>query len=214
MTLNADIISKNFPSLTEKALVKEICQVGVLKEVDEGKILMQIGDYINSIPLLIDGIIRINREDLDGQEIFLYYLEGGQTCAMSFTCCMEEERSSIRATSETRASILFIPIQYMDEWMLKYKSWKNFVMRSYSLRFEELLSTIDSIAFENMDERLWRYLQNRTESLNNLELHLTHQQIAQDLNASREAISRLLKKLENQGRIKLSRNRIAILKEG
>lgn len=209
--MNIDILKTTFPSLVERELLNELSDVGILKEIEEGKVLMEIGDYIKSVPLLLDGLIRISREDEEGKEIFLYYIEGGQTCAMSLTCCMEAERSNIRAISEVKSSIFFIPVQYMDEWMHKYRSWKNFVMRSYSLRFEEMLRTIDSIAFENMDERLWRYLQKRAQSVGKGLLNLTHQQIALDLNASREAISRLLKKLEKQGKVTLGRNRIEIL---
>lgn len=211
--MNTDILKKTFPSLTEKELLAELSEVGILKEIEEGKVLMDIGDHIKSVPLLIDGLIRISREDEEGKEIFLYYIEGGQTCAMSLTCCMESEKSNIRAIAEVKSAIFFIPVQYMDEWMLKYRSWKNFVMRSYSLRFEEMLHTIDSIAFENMDERLWKYLLNRSQSIGSTKMNLTHQQIALDLNASREAVSRLLKKLEKQEKVVLGRNNIELLKE-
>ncbi len=209
--MNTEIVQQHFPSLSEKGLLEEISKVGIVKNIAEGNKLMEIGDYIKSVPLLIEGLIRISREDLDGKEIFLYYIEGGQTCAMSLTCCMEAERSNVRAIAETDCKILFIPIEYMDEWMLRYRSWKNFVMRSYSFRFEEMLQTIDSIAFENMDERLWKYLNKRYHTTGRTNMNLTHQQIAQDLNASREAISRLLKKLEHQGKVKLSRNKIELI---
>jgi len=166
---------------------------------------MDIGQAINQIPLVLKGSIKILREDEEGNEIFLYYLEPGHACATSITCCMSGQRSTIRAIAEDDTEYLAIPVQYSDEWMLKYKTWKNFVMNTYAERFEELLKAIDQLAFKKMDERFSKYLHD------NSEIHISHQEIAYDLNTSREVISRLLKQLERMGSIKLGRNRIIIL---
>jgi len=177
-----------------------------------GEVIMDYGHYIKLVPLVVKGSIKVVREDAErDHEIFLYFLSSGETCSMSFSCCMLNKRSDIRTTAEEDATIIGIPIKYVDEWMMKYKSWKNFVMSSYDQRMQELVKTIDTIAFDNMDERLLKYLHQKSEAVNSKILLTTHQDIAYDLNASREAISRLLKKLEHIGRIKLSRNKIELL---
>lgn len=172
---------------------------------------MDIEQPINQIPLVIKGSIKILREDEEGNEIFLYYLEPGHACATSITCCMSGQRSTIRAIAEDDTEYLAIPVQYSDEWMLKYKTWKNFVMNTYAERFEELLKAIDQLAFKKMDERLSKYLHDKADLHESCEIHISHQEIAYDLNTSREVISRLLKQLERIGSIKLGRNRIIIL---
>lgn len=211
MLANPQIIREHFPMFTERALIDEIAEVGVLRGVSEGEELINIGQYIKWVPLVISGSIKIGREDQSGNELFLYYLDGGDTCAMSLTCCLEQEKSNIKAVAEVDSQLVMIPVKYMDQWMLKYRSWKNFVMRSYSSRFEELIRALDSVAFQRMDQRLENYLKERSKSLKTDLLHVTHQEIAYDLNSSREAVSRLLKKLETTGRIKLGRNKIELL---
>lgn len=205
------IIEQQFPAIYEPELKKEIAEVGKLVEIKAGSTIMDIGQYIKSIPLVVDGSIKVIREDDDGHEIFLYYVESKNTCAMSLTCCMSYSQSKIRAIAEEDTTVINIPVKYMDEWMQKYTSWKNFTMMTYSNRFEELLKTIDLIAFHHMDERLLKYLQNKSETLNSDTLSVTHQEIAYDLNSSREAVSRLLKQLEKMGKIKLSRNKIEMV---
>ena len=163
------------------------------------------------IPLLIEGTISVSREDDDGHEILLYYLNPGTACSMSFTCCMMNKRSEIRAIAEERSVMIGIPIRYMDEWMSKYPSWKNFIMRSYDNRLMEMVRTIDSIAFKKMDARLVEYLEKKAAALGTNIINATHQNIAADLNASREAVSRLLKSLEKEGMVKLHRNKVELL---
>jgi CRP/FNR family transcriptional regulator len=157
------------------------------------------------------GAIKVSREDEDGHELFLYYLQGGQTCSMSFTCCMMNKKSEIRTIAEENTKMIGIPIRYVDEWMTKYQSWKNFVMQTYDFRMMELVRTIDSIAFHHMDERLLAYLDKKAKATHSKIINATHQEIAYDLNASREAVSRLLKQLENDGRVKLGRNKIELV---
>jgi CRP/FNR family transcriptional regulator, anaerobic regulatory protein len=140
----------------------------------------------------------------------LYYLSPGETCTMSFSCCLAHKRSEVRTVAEEDAVVIALPVEYVDRWMTKYPVWKNFVMRAYDERMQELVRTIDNIAFKKMDERLWEYLRMKAAQSSNSALEITHQQIAHDLFASREAVSRLLKKLEQEGRITLGRNTIVI----
>ena len=195
----------------EEALMQEIVEYGSLKDVNAGEKIIEIGDYVKMMPLLLKGAIKILREDKNGDELLLYFLERGDTCAMTLTCCLGQTKSEIRAVAERDTSIIMIPIEKMEEWTSKYKSWRNFVFQSYHSRLSEMLDTIDTIAFMNMDERLMRYLQDKSKINQNDLLQITHQQIAYDLHTSRVVISRLLKKLELDKKIVLNRNSIKVL---
>ena len=173
--------------------------------------MIEIGEYIRFMPLLISGAIKILREDNDGDELLLYFLEKGETCAMTLTCCLGQTKSEIRAIAETDTKLIMVPVQKMEEWAAKYKTWRSFVFESYHNRLNEMLDAIDTIAFYNMDERLLKYLKEKSRVSNDSAIHNTHQQIAYDLHTSRVVISRLLKKLENQGKIKLHRNNIEVI---
>jgi len=204
-------LKESYGYLFEDALIEEIIQIGTFKEVKEGVQIMNIGQNIRSMPLLINGAIKILREDSNGDELLLYFLEKGDTCAMTLSCCLGTAKSEIRAVAELDAELIMIPVQKMEEWTTKYKSWRNFVFNSYHNRLMEMLTTIDSIAFMKMDERLLKYLQDKIKITKEVIIKSTHQEIADELHTSRVVISRLLKKLENQGKIQLYRNYIKII---
>lgn len=206
-----DILKKVFPHLLHPQLVEEIQEVGQLMRFKEGDVLIDYGQYIRMAPLVLEGSLKIMRENDEGEELFLYFLSAGESCSMSFTCCLAEKRSSIRAVVDDDVLVLGIPVQYVDQWISKYTVWKNFVLRSYDQRLMELIQTIDTIAFKKLDERLVDYLKQLVKNHNSKHLNITHQQIASDLNASREAVSRLLKKMEKMGDLILGRNKIEIL---
>lgn len=206
------LVREQFPMITESVLQEEIAKVAQVRTFKAGEVIMDFGNYIRMVPMVVKGSIKVVREDdTSEREIFLYFLGAGDTCSMSFSCCMMNKRSDIRTTAEDDAVVIGIPIKYVDEWMMKYPSWKNFIMSSYDSRMQELVRTIDSIAFSNMDERLLAYLNKKSEAQNSKLIQTTHQNIAHDLNASREAISRLLKALEQKGKIQLGRNKIQLL---
>lgn len=196
----------------EDALLNEIEHIGVYKSIKANTILIHIGDSITSIPLLLSGAIKILREDEEGDELLLYYLEKGETCSVTMTCCMGEKRSEIKAITEVDTELIMIPVSKMEEWSAKYKTWRNFVFNSYNDRLNELLETINNIAFKKMDERLLDYLSEKNRVTKNNKIHITHQQIAYDMHTSRVVISRLLKKLEKLGNVKLHRNYIELIK--
>lgn len=206
-----EILKKVFPHLLHPQLVEEIQEVGQLMRFKEGDILIDYGQYIRMAPLVLEGSLKIMRENEDGEELFLYFLNAGESCSMSFTCCLAEKRSSIRAVVDDDVLVLGIPVQFVDQWISKYTVWKNFVLRSYDQRLMELIQTIDTIAFKKLDERLIDYLKQLVKNHESNHLNITHQQIASDLNASREAVSRLLKKMEKMGDLILGRNKIEIL---
>ena len=197
--------------LFEDDLLDEIVKAGIYKEIPAGNKIIEIGQYIQSMPLLIEGAIKILRDDEEGDELLLYFLESGDTCAMTLTCCLGNARSEIRAVAELDTKLIMVPISKMEEWTRKYKSWRDFVFQSYHNRLMEMLETIDSIAFLKMDERLLKYLKDKSTVTNSMAISNTHQEIAHELHTSRVVVSRLLKKLENQGKIKLNRNNIEIV---
>lgn len=203
-------LKNNFGHLFEDSLLNEINQVGTYKDLPEGFKMMEIGDYVRSMPLLISGAIKILREDNDGDELLLYFLERGDTCAMTLTCCLGQTKSEIRAIAEKDTTLVMVPIEKMEQWSEKYKSWRKFVFESYYSRLNELFATIDSIAFLNMDERLLKYLQEKSRISETKTVYNTHQEIAYELHSSRVVISRLLKKLENLGKIELHRSHILL----
>lgn len=206
-----DLLQKTYGHLFEKELIEEIARVSVLKDFKEGDVLIDFGDYIKKMPLLISGAIKIMREDLDEGEMLLYFLEKGDTCAMTMACCIGDTKSEIRAVAENDGQIIMIPVNKMEEWLGKYKSWRNYVFSSYNNRLKEMLSAIDNLAFMNMDERLFSYLLEKAKINNSNQILSTHQDIAYDLNTSRVVISRLLKALEKEGKIKLHRAYIELL---
>lgn len=180
-------------------------------ELKAGEMLMDIGGYIKYIPLVLKGMLKIMREDSDGNELLLYYIRPGETCAMSLTCCMGDAKSTVRAEVEEDVLVLAIPIRFMDKWTNEFQSWKSFVMHTYQMRYEELLRTIDGIAFQKLDDRLERALKEKCASLGTNSLVITHQELANELNSSREVISRLLKQMERKGKVKLGRHKIEVI---
>jgi len=195
-----------FPGLQPK-LYEELLQHGTIKQVSAGDTLLKTGQTIRSAMLVVDGIVKLYREDEEGREFFIYNLTAGQACSLSMTCAIKHETSEILAKALTDVTLLSISFKCMEQWMGMYKSWYQFVLTNYRSRFEELLKTIDAIAFTRMDERLETYLLRQKETMGN-DMRMTHQEIANDLNSSREVISRLLKKMEARGWIVIGRNTI------
>ena len=195
-------ISRHFPTL-EKGLLDEIINVAGIKTLVPGELLMRTGQNIRSALLVMDGLVKIYREDEQGNEFFMYYIDAGKACAISLVCALGQETSGLMAKAVTEATLLSIPLHYVDEWMGKYKSWAQFALNSYRERFEELLQTIDHIAFRNMDERLVFYLKRHQQQFQTNRIDLPFTEIAQDLNSSREVISRLMRKLADKGVVKL-----------
>jgi CRP/FNR family transcriptional regulator len=158
---------------------------------------------------VIKGAVRIMRHNEEGQEVFLYHLYPGQTCAMALNCCQAGRRSMIKAVVEDDADILLVPVKLIEEWF-KYPEWRSFINTTYGTRFSELLGVIDLIAFSNMDKQLLHYLTERSKALNTKALYITHQEIADELHTHREAISRLLRTMEEKKLVKLGRHTIEL----
>lgn len=204
-------LKQHYGYLFEEALLEEMATVATYKEFPTDAIIIDIDSAILSMPLVTEGAIKILREDDEGDELVLYYLEKGDTCAITLSCCMGQTKSKVRAVAETPVSLLMIPKEKMAAWLSAYKTWQEFVLQSYHNRLQELIEAVDTIAFLNMDERLLKYVKDKALVNHNDVIHVTHQQIANDLHTSRVVISRLLKSLEKQAKIELHRNHIKVL---
>jgi len=214
MNTNKDILRKKledyYTQIFEKELINEIVNLGVLRIIEEGEILIDIGDEMTHVPLILNGAVKIIREDKNGDEIALYFLEKGDTCAISFVNCLNRTKSMFKGIAEKQTEGIFVPVDKIDEWLVKYKTWRHFIIDSYHMRLIEMVEAIDSLAFMKLDDRLHKYLLDKIKIMHNNNLIITHQEIADDMHTSRVVISRLLKLLENEGKIKIRRNRIII----
>ncbi|MCA0133157.1 Crp/Fnr family transcriptional regulator [Winogradskyella alexanderae] len=210
-SLNKSRFVRQFHKIFEPKLIQEIVEKGVLKRYGKGEILLDIGDNMTHIPLIIKGLVKVLREDQNEDEMLLYFLEKGDTCAISFINCINLSKSIFRASVEEETECLMLPVNLIEDWLIKYKSWRIFIIDSYHNRLLELGEAIRSLAFLNLDDRLIDYLKKQVELKHSEKLSITHQEIANDLHTSRVVISRLLKTLEHDGKIKLGRNKIDVL---
>ncbi|WP_204345536.1 Crp/Fnr family transcriptional regulator [Psychroserpens algicola] len=200
-----------FYSQFDDVIINDIAKNGILKTFKANDIIIDIGQELSHIPLLLKGNIKVLRLNHDDSELLLYVLESGDTCSMSLTCCISKLKSKIRAVADKDSTVLMIPNHKMVEWFDNNKSWRNFILQSYQIRFDEMLDTIDTLAFMKMDERLYKYLIDHVKLNASTTISKTHQNIAEDLNTSRVVVSRILKQLENEDKIKLMRNKIEVL---
>ncbi len=201
----------NLANIFEPALLKEMQQFGVIQNFNEGDLIMDYGKYIRMMPVILKGTIKVYRLDDEGNEILLYYLSSNESCSMAYSCCIEAKKSEVKAIAEEDVELIAIPHIKLDEWLCKYTSWKNYIMRSFNDRFIELLKSIESIAFHKLDERLVEYLKEKQRLSGSSVIKASHNLIADELATSRVVISRLLKQLENSKKIILYRNEIKLL---
>ena len=204
-------LKNRFGAIFETELLEEIAQVGTFRSVPAEVELMDIGQTIKGVPLMLSGAVRISREDSQGNELLLYYLEEGESCTMTFAWELGQQKSKIRAVTEMPSDLIIVPLSVMENWSDQYPCWRKFLFKSYQKRMDELLETLDSLAFEQLEKRLWNYLIEKKRVTKQNILHITHQTIAQELHSSRVVISRLLKRLENNQKISLQRNAIELI---
>jgi CRP/FNR family transcriptional regulator len=198
-------------SLFNTLLKNEVAQYGQLKKFPAGSVIQQEDSYIKAIPLVLNGSLKVMRTDQDGHEILLYYITPGESCIMSFLGGIHNETSKVKAVVEEDSEILFIPVEKASEWVKKFPEWSDFIFRLYHKRFEELLTAVNAIAFQKMDTRLLQLLKQKAELYQTREIKITHQQLADELGTAREAVSRVMKQMENEGLVSLSRNKITLL---
>jgi len=212
MQLTTQIVEQAFPRFTDKKLIQEITNEGRIHEFEANDIVVDTGLPIPFVPLIVSGNLKVLKHDeVSGNELLLYYLRTGDTCATSISCCMNSAVSEVEVIAEEDSVVLGLPPKYVDTWVEKYPEWKAFIMGTYKSRFDELLETINSIAFTQLDQRLAKYLDQMAGVQKSSKIKTSHQEIATNLNSSREVISRLLKQMEKRDMIKLSRNTIELL---
>ena len=206
-------IMNKFSSVFESDLLAELEKKSMIMQVKAGEIMLNPGQTIRAVPLVLSGIFKVSRINEEGQELLLYYVKEGESCAMTFTCCMMAHASVIRGSAEEDSELLCIPVDLMDEWMMKYRTWKRYVMTTILNRFIEVLRSIDEVAFKKLDDRLVNYLKEKSKATGSPLINLSHQQIADELGTNRVVISRLLKRLELDKKLLLYRNQIRLMKE-
>ncbi len=203
------MLNKQFKLIFEKALLEELEELQSTSLLPNS-VLLKSGSYIKVIPLVISGKIKVIKSSDSDKEILLYHIMPAESCILSITASFNGEKSKVYALTETDTEIIIVPATKIKEWMNKYASWRTFLMKLYNERLVELLSIVDEVAFKNVDYRLIERLKEKSDN-NTQEIYITHQQLADELGTAREVVSRLLKKLENEGKIEISRGKIKII---
>ena len=206
MELDSLIEFKSSPEIKEK-----LSSYGIAKTFSEGDIILNENAYINAIPIVTKGSIRVLRTDEDGREILLYYIKAGESCIMSFLGGLHHDTSKVKAIAEEETEILFIPVDKVSLLIKEYPEWLDYIFRLYHKRFEELLEVVNAVAFKKMDERLLNFIKKKCELTNSRTIYLTHEQLANELGTARTVVSRLLKQMEDEGLVKLGRNNISLM---
>jgi len=215
MSVNIDqieLVRERFASILEVELIEEIVLEANLVSISSDHLLIDIAERIEFLPLVISGTLKILTEDEEGRELLLYHLENGDTCAVTLNCCAKSTPSKVRAIAEQDVEVLLIPVGKFEPWLSKYSSWRSFILETYNYRMAEMLKAVDSLAFDNMEERVVKYLRNKAMVLGSTTIPITHLEIANDLHSSRVVISRVLKKLEIENIIVQRRNQVTLKK--
>lgn len=209
--MSVNTLKEKLSQILEKSIVEEILGFAEIVSVKEGEVIMDYGKKVRFMPIIISGTLRVMRKNEEGREIILYYLSNNESCAMAYACCMEAKLSEVKAVAEDNIELIKIPHEKLDEWLMKYPSWKSYIFRSFTMRFNELLRSLESVAFHKLDERLIKYLKNKTKMSGRTSIQLSHNHIADEMGTSRVVISRLLKQLENDKKLVLYRSEIKLL---
>lgn len=208
----SDIVETEAFSISP-GLLEALKKQGATKIYPAETVMIDDNEYVKSIPIVLSGAVKVSRLDEDGNEILLYYIKPGESCVMSFLGALCNGASKIKAVVEEDAEILMLPIHKATDLIRENPQWLEFIFQLYNKRFEELLSVVNAIAFQNIDDRLWELIKTKVKLFKTKELNTTHQQLAYELGTAREVVSRLLKQLENEGKIGLSRNKIKVIAE-
>lgn len=207
-----ELLTKHFPSLSHFSELKDaLIKVSSIHTFESGTVILKEGEYVKVIPLLIKGLVKVFKEEENGNEVLLYYIKDGESCVMSMISITTNEVSKVKGVVEEEAEILVIPSNEILKIAQKYPEWNEFMYDLFDTRYEELLSIIKILTFSNKDLRLLEYLKKETNMKGNNIIKTTHQQIGFDLGTSREVISRLLKKMEHDGLVRLKQGEVEVL---
>jgi CRP/FNR family transcriptional regulator len=215
MAIDTDttILRKVYEPFFEQGLIREIEEKSMIFSAAAGQALINMGQSIKMVPMVLTGTLKVSRINEEGQELLLYYVRPGEGCAMTFSCGMMAKPSLVKGTAEEDLSMILVPVNVMDEWMIKYGSWKKFVMSTIVNEFMDVIKSVDEVTFKKMDERLVNYLKEKSRISGSSLVNLTHLQISEEMGTNRVVVSRLLKKLESENRLLLYRNQIKLLKD-
>ncbi len=192
-------------------IIEKLETFSITKTFKEAEIILNEHSYIRSIPIVKKGSLRVMRTDEDGKEILLYYIKPGETCIMSFLGGIHDDTSKIKAVAEEETEILLVPVEKVSLLIKEYPEWLDYIFKLYHKRFEELLEVVNAIAFKKVDERILQLLKEKKKLTGSSEINITHHQLADELGTARVVVSRLLKQMETDGMVKLSRNKILLL---
>jgi len=204
-------LNENIKFRLSTLMQEKLVEIGFSKIYSEGETILNENETIKAIPIVIKGSIKVMRTEEDGKEILLYYLKAGESCIMSFLGGMHNDTSKVKAIAEVESEILFIPIQKVSLLIKEFPEWLDYIFRLYHKRFEELLEVVNAIAFKKLDERLLNFIQKKCEITDSQTLYVTHEQLSQELGTARVVVSRLLKHMEDEGLVKLGRNKIILV---
>jgi CRP/FNR family transcriptional regulator, anaerobic regulatory protein len=193
------------------AVKKALLQYGIVKTYHEGDAIVNADAFIRSIPIVLSGAVKVMQTDENGRELLLYFIEPGESCIMSFLGGIHHEKSRVKAIAEETTVILLIPVEKVHQFIKDYPQWLDYIFKLYHKRFEELLEVVNAVAFTKVDERLIQLLKKKAALSQNTTIHITHEQLANELGTARTVVSRLLKQSEQAGLLQLSRNRILLM---
>ena len=202
-------IKKDLSYLGEE-LVLEILENSMFKEIPKDTRILSEGQYVKVIPIVSEGLIKVftSQEDKD---LLLYYIQPGDTCIMSFAASLKNEPSKVYAETEEDTSALLLPVEKVAQWIKQYPDFNTLFYHQFNVRYADLLETINHLLFAKLDQRLYAYLLNRKEITGKNTLKITHRQIANELGTAREVITRVMKKLEQENKVKQLQDHIEIL---
>lgn len=205
----ARALAMQLPIFKEQALKEEFMQKGQVVEVAAGTPILQEGSYVKTVPILLNGLVRVVREE-GGKELLLYYIYPLESCIVSIHCGLNQLKSRVKAVAEDHATAILVPSHHLSEWQRKYSSFNDFILNLYQKRFNDLLDAFNALAFQQLDTRVLSYLKAKVEALGTHRIQMTHQDLGDELGSARETVSRLLKKLEVEGKVKLGRGWIEV----
>lgn len=205
-----DIISFQLPFFKEEDLRNELLKKAQIAEVEAGTPILKEGSYVKVVPLLLSGLVKVVKEESGGKEMLLYYIYPLESCIVSINCGLNDLKSRVKAIAEEDSKAIMIPSRFIKDWQRKYPSFNDFILNLYQKRFDDVLDAYNALAFQSLDDRLLSYLDAKTKALNSTKIKATHQELGDELGVARETVSRMLKKLESEDRVKLHRGWIEV----
>lgn len=200
---------KNLKSFSEPELRNEMVAHGKVITANKGDILIKEGQRLDFLPIVIRGSIRVYQQWED-REILLYYVGPEQTCMMSLSSAYFNNVSAANGMAVEPTEILILPTRLIADWQLKYPSWNKFIIHTFRNRYDELLNSFGSVAFNPMPQRVKEYLLGRSKADGSKKINISHQTLANELGTTRVVISRILKQYEKEGMLQQFRGYVTL----